>query len=357
MNPRIPYEAYEPPARLSYEYDESWHLRQKGDKEEAAIFYVHSTNYLSPHHWNSPPQDTEINKEIDNILIPNEVGPVASFGSIYAPKYRQATKFAFFTQKHQGRAARLTAYRDIKRAFEQFLMDTPINYPIILIGYEQGGLHIEGLLIDYFQDNEILRKRLVVAYIIDHPIPLDLFDQKLLATPPCMEPTDIRCIASWSAYTDKFPKEIKFLREKPLIWEGDETTSNVKNRALLCINPVSWSYLTPKTSATEHLGASSATGLALDDRPAMIEQAISVTCDDGIALTSQPRQKWLRRPRYFAKQWRPLSYNLFYQDIETNAQLRLQTFKAIREEEEKYVPPIEILEEVQTVPIKKVPKL
>lgn len=356
INPRMPYEAYQPPRQPDYRDNAAWLLRENTRDKTAEIFYVHGTTYRRAEHWNSPYDDEAAFREAIRLSVPNEIGPLAALGNIHAPKFRQATKYAFFTQKHQGRAARLTAYRDVKHAFEQFLTEIPFDSPVILIGYDQGGLHIQGLLTDYFQTNEGLRKRLAVAYIIDHPVPLDLFNGPMKETPPCLSPEDVRCVASWSDYTENFSKEISFMRKKPLVWEGAESTSSIVDKALLCTNPVSWSHITPKTGREDHLGASSATGLSMGERPAVIEKAVSVSCENGIALTSRPSQNWLRRAKYFGNQWKPKGYNLFYRDLQVNAESRLVALAALREDEALRVDPIKEEVEIEPSPINKVPR-
>ena len=57
------------------------------------------------------------------------------------------------TNREDAQRAREFAYRDVARAFEQFLKDSPTERPIILAGHGQGADHVSRLLADYFQDS------------------------------------------------------------------------------------------------------------------------------------------------------------------------------------------------------------
>ncbi len=356
MNPRMPYDTYTPPPAPDYERPSSWLLYpQNVEEAPAAVFYVHSTTYRSAEEWNAPLLDKKSGSLLSRISVPNEAGPFRDLKAVFAPRYRQATLSAFFTLKYQGRAARLTAYEDVSRAFGVFLGSVPEDKPIVLVGYGQGGLHVQGLLMDYFQNNELLRRRLVVAYIIDSATPVDLFDGPLANTPICQNATDIRCVVSWSSYTEKFSDEMRRLRDRSLVFAGKRRFSESKGRPLLCVNPLDWSQEEEAKSMTAHLGAASATGLHYEDEPAIIKNIVTARCENGVAIVNQTAKRYLRRPRYFGKKWAPLTYNLFYEDIRQNAQDRLGAWQAVWSEEERHAPPILQIEDIEDAPIKKVP--
>ena len=364
MNPRVPYETYQPPQQADYADPASWILwpetiepPQEDDQARAMgadIFYVHSTTYASNKHWNAPILDKTAREVLLKIALPNEAGPFQHLGAVYAPAYRQATQFAFFTQKHQGREARRTAYKDVAAAFSTYLDQADPNRPLILVGYGQGGLHVQGLLANFFQTNEPLRRRLVSAYIIDQSTPLDMFDTTFSATPPCRDGDDIRCVISWTSYAQGFEQEAWRARNRALVWDQADNFSAVRGRPLLCTNPITWRNGT-HGAQENHAGAASATGPGYGQDPVIIEQAISATCDDGIVMVSKTKKKYLKRPKYFGGKWAPLPYNLFYEDIRLNAVARMPLLAKLLHAENQLAPPMEEAVEIGDSPINKVP--
>ncbi|MCI5045303.1 MAG: DUF3089 domain-containing protein [Aquisalinus sp.] len=356
LNPRVPYEIYTAPPAPDYAEQASWLNWPASDSQKLVdVFYVPGTAYTSSEHWNAPLDDGSSRSFLRQVLLPNEAGPFVQSSNIYAPYYRQATLFSFFTQKHQGRAARKTAYEDVKGAFEYFLMQSDPARPLILVGYDQGGLHIQGLLIDFFQDDEELRRRLVAAYVIDQSTPLDLFNYTLSNTPPCKYPTDVRCVVSWNALEQKHSDEAWRRNNRLLVWNATGDLESVEKRPLLCTNPLNWRLTADAVAKDLHRGAASAAGIGFGERPAIIENAVGVQCIEGIAIVTQPRQAWLQRPHGFGKQWQSLDYNLFYEDIRVNVEERVIALATLLEQEDRFAPPIIEEIEIGEAPINKVP--
>ena len=124
--------------------------------------------------------------------------PYGSAGRLFAPYYRQASLYTFMTTREDARKAQDFAYQDVKRAFKVFLENSPPERPIILVGHNQGASHVQRLLADYFMGD--LKKRLAVAYVIDYPMPLDVFDTTLKGLLPCETVDDTGCVAAFGAF-------------------------------------------------------------------------------------------------------------------------------------------------------------
>jgi len=359
LNPKTPYETYAPPPAPDYVLDENWAMLpttlQNDDEENAAVFYIHSTTYASRQEWNAPVDNAEAGNLTLKTALPNEAGPFAGVGDIYAPYYRQATLYAFFTFKHQGRESRKLAYEDVARAFENFLTRVEPEQPIFIVGYGQGGLHAQRLLMDYFQDDEGLRRRLAAAYLIDQATPLDLFNYALANTSACEGPEDVRCVVSWTAYSTRLEKEMWRTRNRELGWDSNGDLQAPEDRELLCTNPLSWRPGDGEVSRERHLGAASATGMPFGEQPVLVEKAVSATCRDGIVVVPMPSTGWLKHPRWFGRQWAPLNFNLFYEDIRQNAFDRLAALQEIRAQEATMAPPMMAPVDLEVSPINKVP--
>ena len=242
LKPRMPLQTLTPPPAPEYGARGAWFLWPSEAVSGAAdIFYVHSTTYYSRDHWNAPITDPDADSVLRVTAAPNEAGPFLNLGSVYGPRYRQATLFSFFTHKYDGVAARQNAFADIDEAFQTFLThaDNP-ERPIILAGYGQGGLHVLGLLQRHVNEDEALRKRIAAAYVIGHAIPPEFFSTYATDLKICAGPKDDRCIISYVDYEPKFNEEMRRARSRTMVWNKDGELIPVSGEAPLCINPLSW---------------------------------------------------------------------------------------------------------------------
>lgn len=350
--PRTPYQIYTPPPSPDYDLPASWAFAPPPPGAATAgadIFYVHSTTYYSGAGWNAPVGESDAGERLDLIAAPNEAGPFAPLGNLIAPRYRQATLFSFFTHKIDGREARRTAFADVRAAFEAYLRDADPERPLFLVGYGQGGLHVLGLL-DQFFDDPALRKRLVAAYVIDHAAPEDFFRDPYIAAPVCTTPDDIRCVVAYTAVTEDFENEIRRARLRAMAWTASGDLAAIKGRALVCVNPLDW---TPgsEAGARQHVGAASATGLSVLDDAIPISGAVGARCEDGVLIVDRPDAAYLRRRSGFGREWRAQNFNLFFYDLRANALERLARWREVSEAERRIAPPIGEAEEVGRSPI------
>ncbi|GJL94404.1 MAG: hypothetical protein DHS20C05_08090 [Hyphococcus sp.] len=361
LKPRVPYQIYTPPPPPNYGARGAWALwpSSQQEKEEGEVgvdvFYIHSTTYSSRKHWNAPIAMDRADKTLRDVAAPNQAGPFMNVGDLYGPRYRQATLFASFTHKYDGIAAHELAYQDIKKSFEHFLKIRNPDNAIILTGYEQGGLHALGLLQEYFAKDDMLRKHLVAAYVINAPTPLSLFDNALKTIPPCRTAADIRCVVAYIDIQPGFDDEEDRFTKRSLIWEENGALESVTQTPLLCVNPLSWSVSDELIDAEKHIGAASATGLRMSETPPAIAHVTSAQCKNGLLLVDAPSQSFLKRRRWFGDHWRPQDFNLFYHDLAADAVRRSFNLEAVLHEEARFLAPIEEAVDLEVSPVNKVP--
>jgi hypothetical protein len=357
INPRTPFQTAPPPPPPEYGARGAWALWP--DKEHAApaaeIFYVHSTTYASPRSWNAPIAEDNAEAALRRDAIPNEAGPFAELGPIFAPRYRQATLFSFFTHKYDGVAARQFAYGDVRGAFLKYLDTAQEDIPLVLVGYGQGGFHVQRLLEEFFRNDKALRGRLAVAYVLDQATPLDLFETALGATPPCAAAQDIRCVVSYIDYEAAFRSEMERARRRSMTWTPDGRLEATDGRDLLCVNPLSWRIDEIRMAADAHVGAASATGLKFGERPPALARSVGAACVNGILAVDRPDQSFLRRRAWFGEKWRTRSYNLFFFDLAADALRRADLAGRLMEEEARTLEPIGESVDLEESPINKAP--
>lgn len=363
MDPRTPFQTMVQPPAPDYADAAAWAARPNQISEgAAAIFFVHPTTFWGGDAWNAAIDNPVAAARVDEGALPSYAGAFAPLGAIWAPRYRQASLYSSLTHRFDAKQARALAYNDVLRAFQAFLADAPPEAPILLVGVEQGGLHVLGLLQEMFA-NEQLRKRLVAAYVIDQATPLDLFDGPLASLKPCLTPDEWGCVVSWGAIEDGQNASIEEFRRRSLVWTEDARLEPTEGRALLCVNPISGStaedYMPPRT----HHGGVDATGLALGVEPAPLAAQTSAQCSDGVLLIDRPASPSLRPGWRWGGRFMPRTAFLFYIDARRDAERRLAAFRGVaaaaaleaeQQPPEDTLPPLETIE-IRRSPINRVP--
>lgn len=333
QDPRQPFQTYDPPGAPDYALAESWlsqpdltidpfTLSKKGD-----VFVIVPSVYRGGEHYVLPSDDLRRKSKLERIVRPNYVTPYGDAGRLFAPFYRQASLYSYMTTREDARLAQDFAYQDVKRAFEVFLKHSPPERPLVLVGHNQGAAHLIRLLQDYFANDPQLTNRLAVAYVIDYPVPLDLFETAFGALKPCETANDTGCIAAFGTFMPGEHVIAERFMERLLVHDGNGYRS-VNGRRLLCMNPLIWSRAEDYAPERLHLGGVAAEGLEPDIRPAARPNQVGAQCQDGILLVDKPRSRSLRRPIQIGAKFRTLPSNLFYEDLKQNAVTRVEALIA-----------------------------
>ncbi|MFW6413573.1 MAG: DUF3089 domain-containing protein [Oceanicaulis sp.] len=359
LDPGIPFQTYERPPAPDYADAGAWAARPEAlDPESAApaVFFVHPATYDGGSHWNAPFDRPQEIREVDEIVLPNWAAPFAGGdAALYAPRYRQASLYAFMNNREDSIQARLLAYDDVSNAFDRFLAEIGEDRPFILVGVGQGALHGLGLLIDAVAPSDALTKRLAAAYLLEAPVPADLFGGALGAIEACAASDQARCVVSYAAVEPFERGRIEALTDRSMSWSGGEgELSYVRDRAVVCVNPVTGRRDEDYAPARMHRGGAAAEGLSLDDAPSPMAAQTGAQCQNGLLMIEEPRTRALRRPGRLGEDRRTPPYNLFYMDLREDAARRLATVQALLEEEALYAPPLGEPEEIGVSEVKPV---
>jgi len=355
LDPGVPYQTYDIPPPPDYAEQESW-ARYDSITNDAtsAVFFIHPTTYDGGSDWNAPWDRPQERAELLEIVLPNYVEPFAAAGPVRAPHYRQAALYAFMNNREDSQLARMTAYRDVRAAFEAFLADLGEDRAFILAGVGQGGMHATGLLLEIVAADEDLSRRLAAAYVLDAPLPLDLVEGPLASLGPCRGETDVRCLISYIPARPAERSRIDAILERSMTWDAGGGLNFVSGRGLLCVNPLLWTTAEDYAPARLHGGGAAAEGLAPGESPSPLANQTSAQCQNGLLMIEQPRSSALRRPSRLGEDRRVPPFNLFYVDLRADAQRRMETLEAILAEEARYAPPLdapESIEEADVIPV------
>ncbi len=268
---------------------------------QADVFFIYPTIFtqkpLNQFSWNADVNDAVLNNQIQLSTILNQASIFNGVGRVYAPYYRQAHLYAFYTpNKTDGTNALNLAYEDVRAAFDYYLKNYNQGRPIIIASHSQGSYHGERLLKDYFDGKE-LQKQLVAAYLIGRAIKPTAF----MNIKPTEKPDEIGVWASWNTFGRGFiPKNYE---------------TNFKGS--LSINPLLWN--SSEALATKELNKG---GVATKFTFAPL--VADAQNHQSILWVHRPNIKgsWLIKN----KSWHRADMNFFYVNIRENAALRVEKF-------------------------------
>src|SRR5690606_12339933 len=183
--------------------------------------------------------------------------------------------------------ARRFAYDDVARAFDAFLRRIGADRPFLLAGVGQGGLHAIGLLQDRIAGDEALRDRMIAAYVLDYPLPLDMFETSLDPLRPCRTETDFRCVVAFSTARADDTRRVAWLTETLMMWDGSGELEPLVGRRLACMNPLLWNASEDFAPARLNRGAVAAEGLEPGVTPSPAPGQTSAQCLDGLLLVDE----------------------------------------------------------------------
>ncbi|MBU4433584.1 MAG: DUF3089 domain-containing protein [Alphaproteobacteria bacterium] len=330
LDPKIPFLTYEPPPAPDYAKAASWALRPKdlaatgpGDPP-ADVFFVHPTTFDGGQDWNGAIDQPKAQRFLSRVVLPNYAGPFYRVGRVFAPRYRQASLYTYLTLRDDARAARRFAYGDVREAFEHYLTQDNNGRPFILVGVEQGGAMAARLLREEIGADPAVKSRLVAAYLVETITPAEEYGPAA-RLPACERRGEIGCVAAWASVQDGDFQRLQELTHRSLIWDDGDQLIDLNGRRALCFNPLLGGISPERAPARLNLGAANATGLEWGARPAFLQRQVWAQCENGLLHTSRPKSKALRDAGSWADRRKVDGFNLFYADIEADAQGRLAT--------------------------------
>lgn len=328
LDPKLPFQTYDPPAAPNYADPRSYALippdpaRPAPGPPAADVFFIHPTTFDGGREWNGPLDDGGARRLLTETMLPNYAGPFLRVGRLFAPLYRQASLYAFLSRRDDAREARRFAYDDVAAAFELYLQDYNQGRPLVIAGVEQGGSIAARLVGEALARHPELKARLAAVYLIDVVVPADAFGPGS-ATPACTAKGQTGCVLAWAAAPAADLEYAFERRDRALVWDSAGQLVEIGEREPLCVNPVLGARTGELSRQRDHLGAANATGVEWGVRPAFLSRQVTAQCVDGLLRVSKPRSKSLRPQGSWTARQRAPQYNLFYADIEADAERRV----------------------------------
>ena len=286
------------------------------------VFFIHPTGFINGGSWTWSMDPNSASEENTRWMLVNQASVFNGCCNVYAPRYRQASIYAYFQPDTVLDEILDFAYGDVERAFDYFLEHFNDGRPFILASHSQGTDHSIRLL-EQRLEGAPEAKRMVAAYLIGGELPRTRFEA-LSGITLCDRPAALRCAVHWDTYSEA------------LIDEGIE-----RLEGNVCTNPLSWRLAGGRVEADAHRGAVPISGtfqlpMLGDDGPsgmmfpaleAPIPQAVAAECRAGVLyVTDQTGSALEAQASLGDGNYHGLDYPLFHMDIRENAQLRVEAY-------------------------------
>lgn len=276
-------------------------------------FFVHPTTFMSGPGWNQPLDDADANWIVDERVMRHQASVFNSCCDVYAPRYRQATFYAFMDADGDGDKALDLAYVDVSAAFAEFLDEIGPDIPFILAGHSQGSAHATRLLGEQIAGRP-LERRLVAAYLVGFSVTED----QLGGVPVCDTAAATGCVVAWNTV------------------DGDGA-GIFPGTALVCVNPLTWRRDGAPGDRELNLGAIGFESWGLSDaerrdpsltRDMTLEPAAAdARCVDGLLRVSD-----LHSSSFPSRMWgnslHVYDYSLYHMNVRENAEARARAYLA-----------------------------
>ena len=198
------------------------------------VFYIHPTGFFEKK-WNFNLNKSSSAYERSEVMLANQASVFNASCNIYAPEYRQATYYSFFSQNKDGTDALDIAYSDVEAAFDFYIDNFNNGKPFFIYGHSQGALHGQRLI-----HNKIINSNLVDqfinAYLIGYIIPEKSFSELFHNLSISKSKSDIRSVISWSTVVEGF----KRTREKTPHWTPNGWSFQNMSQKIVGLNPFNW---------------------------------------------------------------------------------------------------------------------
>ncbi len=288
------------------------------------VFFIHPTGFLKSMSWTSPMELDSATEENTQWMMANQASAFNGCCNVYAPRYREATIFAYFGDADLRDEVLGFAYTDVKRAFEYYLDHHNQGRPFVLASHSQGTHHALRLIQEVIDPSPVY-EQMVAAYLIGAvliPVSPSWF-ASLTKVQPCASANDLGCVVHW----DTMP-------------EG--STPMDRSEPSLCTNPLSWQVDETRVAASENTGAVVPEGtyqLAFggDEDPASGQEFAQLAAPIPGQTSAQCKDGWLYAQDQTGSEFQAmgsgnlgsyhgLDYALYYMNVRNNAINRVQRF-------------------------------
>ena len=286
----------------------------------ADVFFVHPTTYEGSPVWNAPFDPGRDREPLASAVLLNQLSVFNGCCRLYAPRYRQATLVAL----KEPRAMDL-AYRDVARAFREYMDRYNAGRPFIIASHSQGTAHAIRLL-----QEEVLgtrrQSRLVAAFLVGGYVP-DTFGG--IGLPVCTADGQTGCLVSFNT-GQRGRGGTRLITEERRYWWRGRLLREGPSRAV-CVNPLAWGGGAAPKEANDGSMAFPEPSAGTDARrlPALTRHLTGAVCRDRTLEVDVP---WSAPPGFVSAlslllgSYHLNDYGMFYAALRRSAAIRVWEF-------------------------------
>ena len=256
-------------------------------------------------------------------MMGNQASAYNGCCNVYAPRYRQASIYAYFSGEDIRDEVLGFAYEDVERAFDYYLENYNEGRPFVLASHSQGTHHGVQLIRNRIDGTPLL-EQMVAGYLIGGNVlhaQLDDIDDVGI----CRDEAELGCIVHWDTWSELALEDAQ-----------GEPTDNI------CVNPLTWQLDGDLAGREHHLGAVPGSGeyhLAIvgDDAARGVEfgplgepmaNYVEARCANGMLYITDLSDSPFGQAGTVGTNYHGLDYPIFHMDIRENAKLRVATYLA-----------------------------
>jgi len=167
----------------------------------------------------------------------------------------------------------------------------------------------------------------VAVYLIDTVAP-EAEHGPAASVPACARRNQAGCVIAYMPAPAGRPSAGQRILARALVWSPDGELEPLGDRAPVCVNPVLGSATDALAPQKDNRGAANATALEWGVEPAFLPHQVSARCQGGLLLVSRPRSSTLKTIGGWANRQMAPGYNVFYADLEADAEARVRALLA-----------------------------
>ena len=297
---------------LNYEDGHNWVSMPSAIEKEVDVFYVYPT--VSHNDIGAMDVTNEEERALAQGIFATQASVYEEAANVFAPFYRQMSTGVQLPDDPEALATDIAEFKqgaaDIEEAFEYYLTNLNDNCPFIIAGHSQGTMALIELIKNRFGYDDVLRSRLIAAYLIGYTVTDS--DLELSGLTAAQQSDDTGVVVTYNTQSVTSTGG-------PMLMPGAN-----------CINPLNWKTDSTFADSTENLGAvfyNDASGeFESEEIHYCCAQIDSITGALTTSLTPE-QDSALEIGPYPPGVYHRFDYAFWFRNLQENVQVRINAFQ------------------------------